>query len=155
LLAAAEERAIELRRGLWAEDGRTAPWDFRHGVNKPTTQVFNHSQGARNSQKYDSISAINYEHIACPNCNGTGHKSTWSYYGEAAVQRICDLCGGSGRILASVIDNGNERISSPFVAENGSYYGELNENGISKTVYVRGYYRKDGTYVRGHYRSKK
>lgn len=41
-------------------------------------------------------------------------------------------------------------------AENGSYYGEVSEaTGRPKTVYVRGYYRKDGTYVRGHYRSKK
>lgn len=41
------------------------------------------------------------------------------------------------------------------VAENGSYYGEISEaTGRPKTVRVRGYYRKDGTYVRGHYRSK-
>ena len=39
------------------------------------------------------------------------------------------------------------------VAENGSYYGEPNANGVPKTVYVNGYYRKDGTYVRGYYRS--
>ena len=39
------------------------------------------------------------------------------------------------------------------VAENGSYYGEPNANGVPKTVHVNGYYRKDGTYVRGHYRS--
>lgn len=39
------------------------------------------------------------------------------------------------------------------VAENGSWYGQLNANGVAKTVYVRGYYRRDGTYVRGHYRS--
>jgi hypothetical protein len=39
------------------------------------------------------------------------------------------------------------------VAENGSYYGQLNENWVPKTVAVGGYYRKDGTYVRGHYRS--
>jgi hypothetical protein len=38
-------------------------------------------------------------------------------------------------------------------AENGSCYGDLNANGIPKTVRVNGYYRKDGTYVRGHYRS--
>ena len=42
---------------------------------------------------------------------------------------------------------------SPGVAENGSYYGELNQYGVPKTVHVGGYYRKDGTYVRGHYRS--
>lgn len=39
------------------------------------------------------------------------------------------------------------------VAENGSYYGQSNVNGVPKTVAVSGYYRKDGTYVRGHYRS--
>lgn len=42
----------------------------------------------------------------------------------------------------------------PGVAENGSYYGQLNSYGVPKTVPVRGYYRKDGTYVRGHYRSR-
>src|SRR5262249_6939353 len=31
------------------------------------------------------------------------------------------------------------------VAENGSYYGEPNANGVPKTVHVNGYYRKDGT----------
>lgn len=39
------------------------------------------------------------------------------------------------------------------VAENGSFYGQPNVNGVPKTVEVSGYYRKDGTYVRGHYRS--
>jgi hypothetical protein len=39
------------------------------------------------------------------------------------------------------------------VAENGSYYGELNANGVPKTDLVSGYYRRDGTYVRGYYRS--
>lgn len=40
------------------------------------------------------------------------------------------------------------------VAENGSYYGEISDaTGRAKTVSVSGYTRKDGTYVRGHYRS--
>jgi hypothetical protein len=39
------------------------------------------------------------------------------------------------------------------VAENGSYYGQPNQHGVPKTVAVKGYYRRDGTYVRGHYRS--
>jgi hypothetical protein len=43
---------------------------------------------------------------------------------------------------------------APPVAENGSYYGEVSpETGRPKTVHVEGYYRSDGTYVRGHYRS--
>ena len=44
---------------------------------------------------------------------------------------------------------------NPRVAENGSYYGQVSAlTGRPKTVHVRGYYRRDGTYVRGHYRSR-
>lgn len=40
-------------------------------------------------------------------------------------------------------------------AENGSCYGDISAETLRpKTVHVKGYYRKDGTYVRGHYRSK-
>lgn len=40
------------------------------------------------------------------------------------------------------------------IAENSSYYGQISDNtGRAKTVYVRGYFRRDGTYVRSHYRS--
>jgi hypothetical protein len=41
-------------------------------------------------------------------------------------------------------------------AENGSCYGDISDiTGLPKTIPVDGYYRKDGTYVRGHYRSRK
>jgi hypothetical protein len=40
-------------------------------------------------------------------------------------------------------------------AENGSCYGDISRfNGQPKTNYVNGYYRSNGTYVRGHYRSR-
>lgn len=43
----------------------------------------------------------------------------------------------------------------PFIAENGSYYGQISEyTGRPKTVHVRGYFRRNGTYVRSHYRSR-
>jgi hypothetical protein len=39
--------------------------------------------------------------------------------------------------------------------ENGTCYGDISATtGAPKTVEVRGYTRADGTYVRGHYRSK-
>ena len=45
-------------------------------------------------------------------------------------------------------------VYQPPVAENGSYYGETSEKtGRPKTVHVDGYTRRDGTYVREHYRS--
>lgn len=51
-------------------------------------------------------------------------------------------------------DASDEERNAPAVAENGSYYGEISPaTGRPKTVHVRSYYRKDGTYVRGHYRS--
>lgn len=40
-------------------------------------------------------------------------------------------------------------------SESGSCYGEISPaTGKPKTVHVPGYFRKDGTYVRGHYKSK-
>ena len=48
-----------------------------------------------------------------------------------------------------------EQVSAPGWAENGSCYGDISEaTGRPKTVHVNGYYRRDGTYVRGHYRSR-
>ncbi len=39
--------------------------------------------------------------------------------------------------------------------ENGSCYGDISAaTGRPRTVYVRGYTRRDGTYVRSHYRSR-
>jgi len=44
--------------------------------------------------------------------------------------------------------------SGPQCAENGSCFGDTSSTtGRPKTTHVRGYTRKDGTYVRGHYRS--
>ncbi len=43
---------------------------------------------------------------------------------------------------------------APGCAENGSCYGDISSTTFRpKTVHVPGYYRSDGTYVRGHYRS--
>jgi len=45
-------------------------------------------------------------------------------------------------------------ISGVGCAENGSCYGDIsNINGMPKTNHVNGYFRSDGTYVRGHFRS--
>jgi len=56
--------------------------------------------------------------------------------------------------LSSGIIPTTPTLNNRGVAENSSYYGEISEaTGRPKTVYVNGYYRKDGTYVRSHYRS--
>ena len=44
---------------------------------------------------------------------------------------------------------------TPWMTENGDIYNRDNDgDGRVETVYVRGYYRKNGTYVRSHYRAK-
>ena len=89
---------------------------------------------------------------ACVYCNGRGTKSACVFcWGQSVGQ--CTSCQGNGQVLASVVERATIKLSAPYVAENGSYYGQLNDNGVPKTVYIRGYYRKDGTYVRSHYRS--
>lgn len=45
-------------------------------------------------------------------------------------------------------------VSAYGCAENGSCYGDLSQDtGRPRTVHVDGYFRSDGAYVRGHYRS--
>ena len=54
-------------------------------------------------------------------------------------------------------NSNNSSFTSPSYggcAENGSCYRDISSvNGTPKTIQVDGYYRRDGTYVRGHYRS--
>jgi len=46
------------------------------------------------------------------------------------------------------------RAGTSGCAENGSCYGDISpQTGLPKTVTVQGYIRRDGTYVRGYYRS--
>ena len=62
---------------------------------------------------------------------------------------------GSGSKDTEVSGRASTLSATSGCAENGSCYGDISSTtGAPKTVPVKGYYRKDGTYVRGHYRSK-
>lgn len=55
---------------------------------------------------------------------------------------------------SQINSNSNSFASSPSYSTSTSGYGETSEiTGRAKTVHVNGYYRKDGTYVKSHYRS--
>jgi hypothetical protein len=85
---------------------------------------------------------------------------SWSV---ARIERLPSVESASLRPIASRLPKSSTStkdlvasIYSPSVrvAENGSVFGEISDlTGRPKTVYVNGYYRKDGTYVRGHFRS--
>lgn len=75
----------------------------------------------------------------------TGERSPPNSWAESSTKRKSSSSGSS-----------YQRIQPrPSIAENGDYYGRDNDgDGRVETVHVRGYRRKDGTYVRGHYRAK-
>lgn len=71
----------------------------------------------------------------------------------------CSVCNPpppvSGQTAQANPDTATRPDGKPAVAENGSRYGEISPaTGKPKTTYVHGYTRKDGTSVRGYYRSK-
>jgi hypothetical protein len=55
--------------------------------------------------------------------------------------------------LPSSVSSVQEIPVTPTPGENGRPYGELNAKGQPKTHYVHGYTRKDGTKVKGYWRS--
>jgi hypothetical protein len=82
-----------------------------------------------------------------------------SGYEKAGNQCVSIFGGSSNSGYSSATSSSSPTYQSqpraPSCAENGSCYGDVSTTtGRAKTVPVQGYYRKDGTYVRGHYRSK-
>jgi outer membrane murein-binding lipoprotein Lpp len=77
---------------------------------------------------------------------------------------VCPLCHPDTAPVSALLRPGTEKASGFLTlptrsawqppAQNGSYYGQFNSSGIPKTVHVNGYFRKDGTYVQSHYRSR-
>jgi hypothetical protein len=57
-------------------------------------------------------------------------------------------------LVRSKQEREEEYLGQIGCGENGSCYGDLNSSGVSKEVFVNGYYRSDGVYVRSHYRSR-
>jgi len=95
----------------------------------------------------------------CPYC---GYRGYWpiARVRECGGNASCNQgCGRVFKILpepsqpTDTLSYCPSTNAGPYVAENGSYYGQPNQYGIPKTVPVRSYFRKDGTYVRGHFRS--
>lgn len=94
--------------------------------------------------------------------NSWVYKTNWycnDGFQEAGNQCVSIFGGSSNSGYSSAKSSPNPVYQSqpiaPSCAENGSCYGDVSANtGRAKTVPVQGYYRKDGTYVRGHYRSK-
>jgi hypothetical protein len=74
--------------------------------------------------------------------------------GTASNLPVSPFVSGSTEVVKSQDTLQSTPIRGVGCAENGSCYGDIsNINGLPKTTHVNGYFRSDGTYVRGHYRS--
>jgi hypothetical protein len=90
------------------------------------------------------------------------HKRSGMYYNKPSVLESYEYDNSKYGITSErsnkVINTQNDSyipVSTPSQAENGDYYNIDNDgDGRVEPIHVNGYYRKDGTYVRGHYRAK-
>ena len=77
---------------------------------------------------------------------------------DASTSMIVEAGAGAASATAGAAGSpagyATPTAQQPQCAENGSCYGDISAaTGRPKTVNVQGYYRKDGTYLRGYYRS--
>jgi hypothetical protein len=97
--------------------------------------------------------------LACsPNASNSAvvitSPSAASSLGAASYSPVTPFVARSTEVVKSQDNLQSTPISGVGCAENGSCFGDIsNINGMPKTNHVNGYFRKDGTYVRGHYRS--
>lgn len=83
---------------------------------------------------------------------GAGECLASSYLSPSLVETPAAVQTSHGTELNALLKALLTSVGAP-VAENGSYFGEPNKNGVPKTVLVNGYTRSNGTYVQGYYRS--
>jgi hypothetical protein len=139
----------------------------RFGLGKTTLIIFCLLTCFAAQAQQPDLSAISSDdrssiELACVIDRGNGpaayHACVQKQLGAMSGSKSPDLSGLSSDDRSSRPD-ATTTAPSPNIsgtglgAENGSCYGDLNANGVPKTVHVNGYYRTDGTYVRGHYRS--
>ena len=91
-------------------------------------------------------------------CNSGYQKSgneCVSIFGASANAPANAPANASANTAAALPTTTYPSPTAPLCAENGSCYGDISPlTGNPKTVPVQGYFRSNGTYVRGHYRSK-
>jgi len=111
--------------------------------------IKNSALSKRNKQLSASVKYLN---------NRNSHLNDLLFNAQTENRRLKSVVAyyNENEFTKKILDyNSSTYLPSHPTAENNSYYGQISERtGRPKTVHVRGYYRKDGTYVRSHYRSR-
>lgn len=162
-------------RGVGRLNGQTCFWCFGRGHESRCAWCF----GTGHRPTCAWCQGLGHR-PTCFFCRGTGRQSPCSLCGGKAINGPpCETCEGHGSLevismafrtpddllraaLADAPPHPDPKLPSVLtladtgrlVAENGSYFGEISaKTGRPKVVFVNGYWRHDGTYVRSHYRS--
>ena len=98
------------------------------------------------------------ERVSIPNCNAPSQVRVIPANGRTSTEVIQDASQNVTPTIShndvTTQDAANQNVYASPCAENGSCYGDVSSvTGLPKTTHVDGYYRKNGTYVRGYYRS--
>lgn len=162
--AEAEGRARSLRLGLWADPSPTPPWDFRRS--RRTDEAAEAAAEAQPQPLRDAAPAapIPTETASAPSGGILGNRNSriyhWpgcpNYHQIAPDNRVAFASGeeaeAAGYRAAKNCPDSAPRSSTTASSTEGNS-GSAGSPGSSGRVQVRGYYRKDGTYVRPHTRS--
>lgn len=159
-----EQEARLSKRGLWSDPNPVAPWEWRHNPSTAGNSIPNVSP----TDKLATSDTIVY----VTNTGSKYHNAGCRYLKSSIPIKLleassrytpCSVCNpptlqselGSDRTSSGDNYRAPSYTYPPPVAENGDIRGADNDgDGRAEPVYVRGYYRKDGTYVRGHYRAR-
>lgn len=77
--------------------------------------------------------------------------AAWAHSLDIAPTRMPHLI--KGKSLPTPLLRDEQGCAWPYRGEDGSFYGQIStQTGRPKTVYIAGFYRPDGTYIRSHYR---
>ena len=86
--------------------------------------------------------------------NGEDQGAGQATPGTTPIPALEDVASGNALPRAPT-PQPSQAMAGPECEENGTCYGDISAaTGRPKTVEVHGYYRSNGTYVRGHFRSK-
>lgn len=141
-LKALHEQARNSRKGLWGSPTPVAPWVYRQIPATPKAKTFSNisSNQTQPDVKRTRIDPNNPK-------TQTGNPSSSS-------SSSSDIYSGGADYFSSSQVTEKDRYYSQGRKELDGYGATNNRTGAQKTNWVNGYTRKDGTYVRGHYRSK-
>lgn len=140
--SAAEDFARGAKSGLWADAASVAPWDFRRSEKREVEEVAEPGNGKAGAAVVAGAILGNrrsgiYHWPGCPNYSDISADNRVAFTSREEAER-------AGYRAARNCKESAAEAPAPAVAPTPSSSGG--------TVQVKGYYRKDGTYVRPHTR---